>query len=127
MWELQAVIEFMYKGEVNVSKSGLADLMRCAGTLQISGLCGAHAQSHLNQMVVESEDTTAAGGASVLPVMSQAHQETNNEEKRAHESTDNPLNEEARTNMNSTARDPLSLICKFFFFFWLWSSEVLIA
>lgn len=52
MWELQAMIEFMYKGEVNVSKAGLADLLRCAGTLQISGLCGAHAQNHLNQLVI---------------------------------------------------------------------------
>lgn len=66
MWELQAVIEFMYKGEVNVSKDGLADLLRCAGVLQISGLCGAHAQNHLNQMVIGDEDDAHNDGGSAV-------------------------------------------------------------
>lgn len=50
LWEVQALVDFMYKGEVNVSQAGLPDLLKCAEILQIRGLCGSDAALNLNQM-----------------------------------------------------------------------------
>lgn len=38
LWQVQALVDFMYRGEVNVSQSGLQDLLKCAEALQIRGL-----------------------------------------------------------------------------------------
>lgn len=38
----------MYKGQVNVSQAGLPELLKCAETLQIRGLCGT--ESSLNEV-----------------------------------------------------------------------------
>lgn len=37
-WTVQALIDFMYKGHINVSQCGLRELVRSAESLQISGL-----------------------------------------------------------------------------------------
>lgn len=50
LWEIQALVDFMYKGEVNVSQAGLPDLLKCAETLQIRGLCGSDAALNLNHI-----------------------------------------------------------------------------
>lgn len=50
LWEVQALVDFMYKGEVNVSQAGLPDLLKCAEILQIRGLCGSDAALNLNQI-----------------------------------------------------------------------------
>lgn len=50
LWEIQALVDFMYKGEVNVSQEGLSDLLKCAEALQIRGLCGSDAALNLNQI-----------------------------------------------------------------------------
>lgn len=50
LWEVQALVDFMYKGEVNVSQAGLPDLLKCAEALQIRGLCGSDAALNLNQI-----------------------------------------------------------------------------
>ncbi|XP_058057114.1 protein tramtrack, beta isoform-like [Anopheles bellator] len=50
LWAMQALVDFMYKGEVNVSQAGLPDLMKCAEILKIRGLCGSDAALNLNQI-----------------------------------------------------------------------------
>jgi BTB/POZ domain len=64
LWEIQALVDFMYKGEVNVSQAGLADLLKCAETLQIRGLCGTDAALNLNQL------TQMGIGATKVPTTS---------------------------------------------------------
>lgn len=39
LWTVQALIEFIYKGQVNVSQAGLPDLVKTGDLLQIRGLC----------------------------------------------------------------------------------------
>lgn len=58
LWAIQALVDFMYKGEVNVSQAGLPDLMKCAEILKIRGLCGSDAALNLNQI------TSPGGGSS---------------------------------------------------------------
>lgn len=58
LWEIQALVDFMYKGEVNVSQAGLPDLLKCAETLQIRGLCGSDAALNLNH-ITNSTTTTS--------------------------------------------------------------------
>lgn len=48
LWEIHALVDFMYKGQVNVSQAGLPQLLKCAETLQIRGLCGT--ESSLNEV-----------------------------------------------------------------------------
>ncbi|XP_023711156.1 protein bric-a-brac 2 isoform X8 [Cryptotermes secundus] len=44
-WEVQALVDFMYKGEVNVSQEELNSLLVAAEALQIRGLCGSDQSS----------------------------------------------------------------------------------
>lgn len=39
LWTVQALVEFMYKGQVNVSQAGLPDLVKTGELLEIRGLC----------------------------------------------------------------------------------------
>lgn len=60
LWEVQALVDFMYKGEVNVSQAGLPDLLKCAEILQIRGLCGSDAALNLNQISNKTANRVAA-------------------------------------------------------------------
>lgn len=40
LWEIQALLQFMYHGEVCISQEGLSTLVKCAELLQVKGLCG---------------------------------------------------------------------------------------
>lgn len=40
LWEVQALLQFMYHGEVCISQEGLPSLVKCAELLQVKGLCG---------------------------------------------------------------------------------------
>ncbi|XP_026846745.1 protein tramtrack, beta isoform, partial [Drosophila persimilis] len=50
LWEIQALVDFMYKGEVNVTQAGLGQLLRCAEQLRIRGLYGSEAAINYNQL-----------------------------------------------------------------------------
>jgi BTB/POZ domain len=70
LWEIQALVDFMYKGEVNVSQAGLTDLLKCAEILQIRGLCGTDAALNLNQLTqmgIGSSNITKMPTAYVTP------------------------------------------------------------
>ncbi|XP_030381492.1 protein tramtrack, beta isoform [Scaptodrosophila lebanonensis] len=50
LWEIQALVDFMYKGEVNVTQAGLGQLLRCAEQLRIRGLYGSEAAVNYKQL-----------------------------------------------------------------------------
>lgn len=64
LWAIQALVDFMYKGEVNVSQNGLPDLMKCAEILKIRGLCGSDAALNLNQVTSPGGGSTSSNSGS---------------------------------------------------------------
>ncbi|ETN62568.1 hypothetical protein AND_005732 [Anopheles darlingi] len=65
LWAIQALVDFMYKGEVNVSQAGLPDLMKCAEILKIRGLCGSDAALNLNQIHSPPQRPSTGGSTAV--------------------------------------------------------------
>ncbi|XP_067636176.1 protein bric-a-brac 1 [Eurosta solidaginis] len=63
LWEIQALVDFMYKGEVNVTQAGLPQLLRCAEQLRIRGLYGSDAALNLNQLKALTNKAAAAAAA----------------------------------------------------------------
>lgn len=63
LWAIQALVDFMYKGEVNVSQAGLPDLMKCAEVLKIRGLCGSDAALNLNQIASPGGGSSSSASA----------------------------------------------------------------
>ncbi|XP_043071979.1 protein jim lovell [Drosophila grimshawi] len=59
LWEIQALVDFMYKGEVNVTQAGLGQLLRCAEQLRIRGLYGSEAAINYNQLQQMRHDALA--------------------------------------------------------------------
>ncbi|SPP86426.1 broad-complex core protein isoforms 1/2/3/4/5 isoform X1 [Drosophila guanche] len=57
LWEIQALVDFMYKGEVNVTQAGLGQLLRCAEQLRIRGLYGSEAAINYNQLQQMRKET----------------------------------------------------------------------
>ncbi|XP_037935617.1 protein tramtrack, beta isoform [Teleopsis dalmanni] len=66
LWEIQALVDFMYKGEVNVTQAGLPQLLRCAEQLRIRGLYGSDAALNLDQIKSMTNKSAVAAAASVL-------------------------------------------------------------
>lgn len=66
LWEIQALVDFMYKGEVNVTQAGLPNLLKCAESLRIRGLYGSDAALNLNQLrqMAKAARTASASGNS---------------------------------------------------------------
>ncbi|KAL9881135.1 protein bric-a-brac 2 [Glossina fuscipes] len=70
LWEIQALVDFMYKGEVNVTQAGLPQLLRCAEQLRIRGLYGSDAALNLNQLKALSQKVSTAGVNNVMQTQS---------------------------------------------------------
>ncbi|XP_014285149.1 longitudinals lacking protein, isoforms H/M/V isoform X2 [Halyomorpha halys] len=51
-WEVQALVDFMYKGEVNVTQEELASLLKAAEALEVRGLCGQHEQGMAEKLTL---------------------------------------------------------------------------
>lgn len=59
-WEIKALVEFMYKGEVNVSQNQLDSLLKSAESLQIRGLSGTKQFMNYEQGDDNQEETLEA-------------------------------------------------------------------
>ncbi|XP_012535422.1 broad-complex core protein isoforms 1/2/3/4/5 [Monomorium pharaonis] len=59
MWELQALVEFMYRGEVYVEQQQLATLMQAAEVLQVRGLSTQGSDNSVNESNIQSNDSNA--------------------------------------------------------------------
>lgn len=92
LWEIQALVDFMYKGEVNVTQAGLPQLLRCAEQLRIRGLYGSDAALNLNQL-------------KALTGKTQTQQQANNIGSTSAQSTGLPVDsndEDTATNSTTT-------------------------
>lgn len=58
LWEMQALLVYMYNGSVAIEQEGLQSLVKCAELLQIKGLCGneSNETSSTDQKINENED-----------------------------------------------------------------------
>lgn len=61
-WTVQALVEFMYKGQVNVSQAGLPDLVKTGDLLQIRGLCNTDITAGLNPGLQTIDSSGSSGG-----------------------------------------------------------------
>ncbi|XP_045508655.1 protein bric-a-brac 2-like isoform X4 [Colias croceus] len=60
--EMQALVDFMYKGEVNVTQEELPSLLKSAEALQIRGLCSSD-PGGLSELKTDNKDYTVASEA----------------------------------------------------------------
>uniref|UniRef100_A0A336LRU3 CSON002451 protein n=1 Tax=Culicoides sonorensis TaxID=179676 RepID=A0A336LRU3_CULSO len=68
LWTIQALVEFMYKGQVNVSQAGLPDLVKSGDLLQIRGLCNTDITAGLTvQNNNNSAENSTAQVSKVVP------------------------------------------------------------
>ncbi|XP_030029801.1 uncharacterized protein LOC115447039 isoform X1 [Manduca sexta] len=63
--EMQALVDFMYKGEVNVTQDELPSLLKSAEALQIRGLCSSDTSGLTSEGKPENKDFTVASEALV--------------------------------------------------------------
>ena len=49
-WEVEALVKFMYRGEVNVAHDKLPQLLNAAEALQVKGLAGPNPSSQVNNI-----------------------------------------------------------------------------
>ncbi|XP_046802236.1 protein abrupt [Lucilia cuprina] len=91
LWEIQALVDFMYKGEVNVTQAGLPQLLRCAEQLRIRGLYGSDAALNLNQLKAMSGKVNVASSNN-----------NNNNNNMANNTTAESNEDEEDTATNST-------------------------
>lgn len=58
LWEIQAILSYMYNGEVSVSQEGLTGLVKCAEILKVKGLCGTSTVKCIPNNQVNNKDET---------------------------------------------------------------------
>ncbi|XP_038219858.1 uncharacterized protein LOC119838113 isoform X1 [Zerene cesonia] len=71
--EMQALVDFMYKGEVNVTQEELPSLLKSAEALQIRGLCSSE-PGGLSELKTDNKDYTVASEA----LLAHAQRDSNN-------------------------------------------------
>lgn len=114
LWEIQALVDFMYKGEVNVTQAGLPNLLKCAESLRIRGLYGSDAALNLNQLRQMAKAARTAS-STTQPSQQQQQQssttmENTTETPEEHLSTEFPEHQQQKqqTKMNSLQHDSTS-------------------
>ncbi|KAM7350491.1 uncharacterized protein ACRADG_009059 [Cochliomyia hominivorax] len=120
LWEIQALVDFMYKGEVNVTQAGLPQLLRCAEQLRIRGLYGSDAALNLNQLkAMTSKATTAQNSNTINNNLSSSLQPDSNDEDTATNSTTTTTATAASTiqhtnplNSNNNNQQPQQIVIK---------------
>lgn len=88
---MQALVEFMYKGQVNVSQAGLPDLVKSGDLLQIRGLCNSDIAAGLSpQKPIETN------GKEKSPKRPVEEQQNENVSNISSSSTTKPVDKESR-------------------------------
>ncbi|RVE52236.1 hypothetical protein evm_003155 [Chilo suppressalis] len=82
--EMQALVDFMYKGEVNVTQEELPSLLKSAEALQIRGLCSSDT-SGLSPSLTGKQDTKDFTVASEALVAQAQHTNTNGTTPQSHQ------------------------------------------
>ncbi|CRL01692.1 CLUMA_CG014910, isoform A [Clunio marinus] len=60
LWEIQAILQFMYHGEVCISQEGLTSLVKCAEMLQVKGLCGNEINPDATSIISKENDVPSS-------------------------------------------------------------------
>ncbi|XP_051161651.1 sex determination protein fruitless [Leptopilina boulardi] len=104
MWELQALVEFMYRGEVYVEKQQINTLMQAAEALQVRGLSSQGRDSALNETL-----TSQIGGSSTSPIEMSPQKPDEDCSYKGDETSSNDANStsylETSTNVGSSIAD----------------------
>ncbi|XP_055843051.1 protein bric-a-brac 2 [Episyrphus balteatus] len=115
LWEIQALVDFMYKGEVNVTQAGLPNLLKCAESLRIRGLYGSDAALNLNQLrqMAKAARTASASGTAQASQQQQSSSANMENTECTEEQQSTEFSEQAKMNSlqneSTTSNGPLDV------------------